>query len=565
MRLSKMYVPTVKESPSEVDSKSYQILLKSGMVRKLAVGTYSYLPLGYKVVKKIENIIRKEMNRIDSQETLLPIILPSELWEKSGRWEKFGAEMFKLQDRHGRAYCLAPTHEEAFTNLIKNELNSYKQLPLSLYQIQNKYRDEIRPRFGLIRGREFIMKDAYTFNKDEVCLEQSYKEMWEAYSRIFKACGIECAVVEGDAGAMGGSDSHEFIALAETGESKIFTCEKCHYAATEEKVEVRMETTQSEKLVEMELVHTPEVKTISDLSAYLDQEEQQLGKSLAIKIHDKYALILIPGHRDLDMIKLTNYLGVAEHEIAFATDAEISEYYSSHAGFMGPVKLKKDIRVIIDKHIECTINMTVGANKEDYHIVNVNCGRDFDGYEVAQDLLEARDGDVCIKCGGNLVSSHGDEVGNIFKLGTKYSEALGATYLDEHGKSHPFVMGSYGIGVSRTLAAIIDQHADERGMVWPAQVAPFTIQLITVNVKDKVQVDMAENLYASLKDAGIEVLIDDRKTQAGKKFADADLIGCPYRITVGRLSKEGKVEVLNRITGESKEVDPDQVLFQINN
>lgn len=560
MRLSNVYVPTLKESPSDIDSASYRLLLRAGMIRKLSLGTYSFLPMGYRVIKKIENIVREEMDRIDSQETLLPILLPASLWEQSGRWEKFGPEMFRVKDRHDKWYCMGPTHEEAFTDLVKNELNSYKQLPLSLYQIQNKYRDEIRPRFGLIRGREFIMKDAYTFDKDADALKESYMKMWKAYDEVFKRCGLDYVVVEGDSGAMGGSDSHEFIALSETGESKVFYCEACGYAATDEKTPVKYEVSpSSEAQVEAEEVHTPSVSTIADLAEFFSCEESAFAKAMAYKVNGEYIVVLIPGNRMLNPTKLINYLGIAEHELELALDHEISGEMGSVPGFIGPCGLSDGMRLIVDSRVTHMVNMVVGANKADYHMKGVNFRKDFSTEEVVEDLLMAEEGDTCPHCDKALAADYGDEVGNIFQLGDKYSKALDTTFLDENGKARHFMMGSYGIGVSRTLAAIVDQYSSENSMVWPESVSPYKVLVTVVNMKKDEQVALGEKIYEELKAKGIEVLIDDRPIRVGKKFADGDLIGIPYRITVGKMAGDNIVEFFDRIKDEKNDVEADKI------
>lgn len=559
MKVSKMYVPTLKESPSDTDVVSYEMLVRAGMIRKLSSGTYSYLPLGYRVIRKIEQIIREEMDNIDSQETLLPIILPAELWKESGRWDKFGPEMFRVKDRNMREYCLGPTHEEAFTDLIKNELNSYKQLPLSLYQIQNKYRDEIRPRYGLIRGKEFIMKDAYTFDKDVDGLKESYKKMWEAYSRVFSRCGLNVKVAEGDSGAMGGSDSHEFIAFSDVGETRLAFCDKCDYASTDEKAEVKISNNFDEEVMASEMVHTPNVSTIKELESFFNIQGNRFGKALVYKIQEELYIVMIPGDRSLNVTKLINYLGISEHDLELANDGDIRGILDSEPGFVGPILRKDGVRVIVDKRITNTPNLIVGSNKKDYHMKNINYGVDFTG-EVVEDLLMIEENDRCPVCGESLQIDYGNEVGNIFQLGDKYSKSMNATFLDENGKANYFLMGSYGIGVSRTLAAIVDQHSNERGIVWPDNVAPYQVIVTIVSMKDDVQCKLGQEIYDLLRKNNVEVMIDDRKLGAGKKFADADLFGIPYRITVGRKAKDGVVEFLDRQTDEVMDMEYNQVL-----
>lgn len=567
MKVSMLYAPTLKESPSDADVLSYQMLVRAGMIRKLSSGTYSYLPLGYRVIRKIEQIVREEMDAIDSQETLLPILLPAELWKESGRWEKFGPEMFRLKDRNVREYCLGPTHEEAFTDLVKNELSSYKQLPLSLYQIQNKYRDEIRPRFGLIRGKEFIMKDAYTFDRDEEALKVSYEKMWQAYDNVFNRCGLRYMVAEGDSGAMGGSVSHEFIAYSEVGETRLVYCPACDYASTDESAAVNLTYDITEEARDVEKIHTPKVATIEELQAFFQLEGHRFGKALVYKMHDTIVVAIVPGNRSLNETKLVNYLGVAEHDIELASDEDIRNVLGSVPGFVGPmlseeVLANDKVKLLVDSRITQIPNLIVGGNERDYHLQGVQYGRDFTG-EVVEDLLIVEDHDHCPVCNKELASDYGNEVGNIFQLGDKYSRSLGATFLDENGKENYFVMGSYGIGVSRTLAAIVDQYSNDRGIVWPDSVAPYHVMVTVVNIKDEAQLELGQTIYNQLKAEGIEVVIDDRKMAAGKKFADADLFGMPYRVTVGRKAKEGIVEVKDRHLDEMTDVEASEVVALI--
>ncbi|NLY66475.1 MAG: proline--tRNA ligase [Tissierellia bacterium] len=562
MRMSNMYMPTLREVPTEAEIPSHQLLLRAGMIRKLVSGVYSYLPLGYRVIKKIENIVREEMDNIGCQELLMSAIQPRELWEESGRWSDFGPEMFRLKDRNEREFCLGPTHEEYFTDLIKNEVNSYKQLPLYLYQIQTKYRDEKRPRFGVIRAREFIMKDAYSFDKDEEGMKESYKKMWEAYEKIFTRLKLDFRVVEGDSGAMGGSDSHEFVALAETGEGVIAYCDHCDYAATDEKAKVvyRVESDEEEK--EMEKVYTPGVTTIEGLEEFFSMEKNKFGKALVYVAAGEPVVVIVPGDRELNETKLLNYLRIPEHELAMADEAVIEEISGAKKGFTGPVGLKDGVRIIVDSRITKMKNLIVGGNETDYHIKNVNYGRDFEG-EIVEDLLLVEEGDICPKCGKSLKMDRGIEVGNIFQLGTKYSESLNAKFLDENGKEKPFIMGSYGVGVSRSVAAIVEQHHDEHGIIWPLAVAPYHVIITVVNSKNEEQIQLGEKIYGKLKDAGIEVLLDDRKERAGVKFNDRDLIGIPIRITVGKKAGENIVEYSLRKDNAKEEIAVDEVLERI--
>ncbi len=563
MKMSKLYMPTLREVPSEAELPSHQLLLRAGMIRKLVSGVYSYLPLGIKVLKKVENIVREEMDAIDSQEVLMSAIQPAELWKESGRWDDFGPEMFRLYDRNQREFCLGPTHEEIFTDLIRHEVKSYKQLPLSLYQIQTKYRDEKRPRFGLMRAREFIMKDAYTFDIDEEGMRSSYYDMWKAYEKIFTRCGLKFKVVEGDSGAMGGSDSHEFMAMSEYGESAIAYCDSCDYAATDEKASCLYEvkSTAQEKL-NLEKVHTPNAKTIEEVSKFFDASHESFAKTLLYMAKDEVVAVIIPGNRELNEIKLVKVLGIPEHELMMADAETVKVVTGADVGFAGPINLKKDIKVIVDSRVTKMCNFIVGANETDYHIKNVNFGRDFEG-EVAEDILLVQEGDRCPKCGAPLKMDRGIEVGNIFQLGLKYSNALNATFLDENGKEQKMHMGSHGVGVTRTASAIIEQWHDENGIIWPLSVAPYHVIITVVNVKNEEQAALGEKLYKELSKSGLEVLIDDRNERAGVKFKDADLIGIPIRITVGKRATEEIVEFSLRREAEKSEISINEIMDKI--
>lgn len=554
MRMSKLYLHTLREVPAEAELPSHQLLLRAGMIKQLASGVYNYLPTGYKVIKKIENIVREEMDNIDSQEVLMPAIQPAELWKESGRWDVFGPEMFKIKDRHNREFCLGPTHEEVITNMIKDNVKSYKQLPLSLYQIQTKYRDERRPRFGLMRGREFIMKDAYTFDLNEEGMAKSYYEMWKGYEKIFDRCNMKYKVVEGDSGAMGGNASHEFMATSEFGESAMVYCDDCNYAATDEKATFKYSVkANDEELLDMEEIHTPNAKTIEELSNLLDVSSDKLIKTLLYMANDEVVAVVIPGDRELNEVKLLNTLGVAEHEMAMADEGTVERVTNSDVGFAGPIGLIEGVKILIDASVTEMKNLIVGANKTDYHIKNVNYDRDFKG-QVVEDLLLVEEGDKCAKCGSTLKMDRGIEIGNIFQLGTKYADALGANYLDENGKASQIFMGSHGIGVSRTMAAIVEQNHDEDGIKWPLSVAPYQVVVTIVQVKNEEQVELGEKLYSDLKAMGIDVLLDDRKERAGVKFKDADLLGTPIRITVGKKADENIVEYSLRSDREKEEV-----------
>lgn len=541
MRLSKMYMPTLREIPNDAEVPSHQYLLRAAMIMQNASGVYSYLPLGYRIIRKIEEIVREEMDAIGGQEVLMSPLQPKEIWEESGRWAVFGPEMFKLKDRHARDFCLAPTAEEYFTTLVRDKVTSYKELPMDLYQIQTKYRDEKRPRFGVTRAREFIMKDAYTFDADIPGMQKSYEEMWHAYERMFDRMGLEYTVVAGDAGAMGGNSSHEFIALSEVGEG-VIAYSSCGYAATDEKARVVYDVVEREK-GEIEKVATPEMKTIAEVAEFLGKDPADCMKTVAYKVGDEVIFVLIPGDRELNETKLLSYLGVPEHELLFANDEEIASV-GSHGGFMGPVGVQ-GARIVVDERITRMGGLVTGANEEGYHLTNVVYGRDYEG-EVVEDLLLVREGDVCPECGEKLTLKRGIEVGNIFQLGQKYSKSLGAKFLDENGKSEYFWMGSHGVGVSRSMAAVIEQHHDENGIIWPISVAPYEVMITLISNRDEKAVEAAETLYRELTDAGIEVLYDDRNERAGVKFNDRDLIGIPLRIGVGRKAADGIVEYSDR-------------------
>ncbi len=559
MKMSKMYMPTLKEVPSEAEIASHQLLLRAGMIRQLVSGVYSYLPLGYRVIRKVEQIVREEMDRSGSQELLMSAVQPRELWEATGRWDDFGPEMWKLSDRHGREFCLGPTHEEYFTDLIKNEIKSYKQLPLNLYQIQTKYRDEKRPRFGMMRSREFIMKDAYSFDTNPQKMIEAYDIMWEAYDRIFKRLNLKFRVVQGDTGAMGGKVSHEFMAMSEAGEGLIAYCDSCDYAATDEKAAVVYENINEEvEMLDLEKVHTPDATTIDSLVDIFDIDKSNFGKAIVYNANNEPVVVIIPGDRELNETKLFNYLGLGGHDVEMADEEMIRSISGADAGFTGPIGLKKDTRLVLDSRITKMRNLVVGGNETDYHIVNANYARDFEG-EIVEDLLLIEEGDKCPECDDVLVMDRGIEVGNIFQLGTKYSEGLKAKYLDENGKEQVFWMGSYGIGVTRSVAAIIEQHHDEKGIVWPLNTAPYHGIITVINIKNEEQMALAEKIYNQLLDLGVEVLLDDRNERPGVKFNDRELIGIPIQITVGKKASESIVEYSLRNSEEKLEIMEDEI------
>lgn len=559
MRMSKLYMPTLRETPAEAEIPSHKLLLRAGMIRQLVSGVYSYLPLGYRVIRKIENIVREEMDNAGAQELLMSAIQPRELWEATGRWQDFGPEMFRLKDRHEREFCLGPTHEEYFTNIIKGEVKSYKQLPLNLYQIQTKYRDEKRPRFGLMRSREFIMKDAYSFDVDEENMRKSYDVMWKAYDKVFTRLKLKYKVVQGDSGTMGGSTSHEFMAMSEVGEGIVAYCQHCDYAATDEKAAVVYKVEDSQEELPIEKVYTPGVTTIEALEEFFQIKASNFAKSLVYSAGGKPVIAVIPGDRELNETKLCNHLGIAEHELEMADEGLIIDITGGNKGFTGPMNLKKEVKILIDSRITRMKNLVIGGNETDYHIKNVNYGRDFTG-EVVEDLLLIREGDICPQCGEVLQMDSGIEVGNIFQLGTKYSESLNATFLDENGKERPFVMGCYGIGVSRSMMAVVEQYHDENGIIWPLVVAPYHVIITVVNAKNQEQLELGEKIYEELNSLGVEVLLDDRNERAGVKFNDRDLIGIPIRITVGKRASESIVEYSLRKDEDKKEINVDEII-----
>lgn len=548
MRVSRLYAPTLREVPAEAEVISHQLMLRAGFMRKAAGGIYSYLPLALRVLKKIETIVREEMDRAGAQELLMPIVQPAEMWQESGRWDVYGAEMFRLNDRHSRNFCLGPTHEEMVTTLIRSDVRSYRQLPLNVYQIQNKFRDERRPRFGLMRGREFIMKDAYSFDRDEAGLDSAYKAMYEAYTRIFTRCGLNFRPVEADSGAIGGSGSHEFMVIAESGEAEIVFCSSCSYAANVEKAELKPLETETEEPGTVKQVETPNCKTIAAVCQFLGLPVEKSVKAVAYKSEKGLILCFVRGDHEVNEVKVINTCGVNNLEMASEEDLLNAE---TVPGFMGPVGLKHDKAVVVaDNTVMGMRNFCCGANKVDVHYLNVNPKRDFEPTFTA-DIRLIQESDPCPHCGAKVTKAKGIEVGQVFKLFTKYSEALKANYLDENGKEKPLVMGCYGVGVSRTMAAAIEQNNDEDGIIWPAAIAPYQVLVVPVNVKDEESNKFAEGLYEQLLQSGIETVIDDRKERPGVKFKDADLIGYPLRIVVGpKTLSEQMLEVKLRKSGE---------------
>lgn len=558
MKLSKMHIKTLREVPAEAEIPSHILLIRTGMIRKLASGIYGFMPFGWRSVRKIEDIIRSEMDKAGGQEIHMSAIQPAELWQESGRWFAYGPELWRVKDRNGRDFCLGPTHEEIFTDIIRNDVSSYRQLPMNLYQIQTKYRDEARPRFGLMRSREFIMKDAYSFDRDFEGLDKSYDDMYKAYEKIFTRCGLTFRPVEADTGAIGGSNSHEFTALSEVGESEIAYCEKCSMAATTERAECVDAPADTEEMLPMEEVKTPGTKTIEAVADFLGMPQTKTIKALLFVTYDEegnekeYVAAFVRGDRELNMTKLINALNIPEHAIEFADEAKMSQKTGCVGGFTGPVGLH-DCKVVVDSELTGLRNLCAGANKENYHVKNVNYGRDYKG-DIVTDLKLLKEGDPCPVCGAPVKHARGIEVGQVFKLGTKYSQAMNAVYKDENQQDRLIVMGCYGIGVTRTLSAIVEQHHDENGIIWPMSVAPYHVIITLVKPGDETQEAVAEEIYNRLSDAGVEVLLDDRDERPGVKFKDADLLGIPVRITVGKRAPEGVVEYKLRREAEKQEM-----------
>ena len=551
MRATQLYAPTLRESPAEAELVSHKLMYRAGLIRKAAGGLYSYLPLGWRTIKKIMQIIREEMDAKGGQEIMMPIVQPAEMWKESGRWAVYGDEMMRLKDRHGREFALGPTHEEMITTLIRDEVRSYKQLPLMLYQIQNKYRDEIRPRFGLMRSREFIMKDLYSFDRDVDGMNISYDKMYDAYSRIFTRCGLKFRAVEADNGAIGGGHSHEFTVLAPSGESSIAYCENCDYAASDEKAELKIIQAEPEELCPLEKVSTPDCHTIELVKNFLNVPIEKTIKAVAF-MDDEERLILafVRGDHEVNEIKVMNAVEGANH-LYMAGDNLITAA-GGCAGFMSPIGLNDKAIIVVDQSVMLMSNAVAGANEVDAHFINVTPRRDFNsGKIIVADIRMVQAGDPCPHCGEPLNMTRGIEVGQIFTLGKKYSESLHATFLDEDGSTKTFEMGCYGIGVGRTMAAAIEQNNDADGIIWSRTIAPFEVVVVPVNAKDDKQLVLAEEIYNELQKAGVDVLLDDRKERAGVKFKDCDLIGYPLRVTISpKTLYSGNVEIKIRRSGE---------------
>ena len=557
MRVSNLFFATQREVPADAEIPSHKLMLRAGLIRKMSSGIYAYMPMGFKVYKNVERVIREEMDRAGAQELIMPALLPAEAYQASGRWEKFGPEMFRMNDRGGRPFCLGPTHEEPFTEAVRDTFRSYKNLPVTLYQIQHKYRDEKRPRFGVIRSREFVMKDAYSFDVDEEGLDKSYKNMYDAYRRIFDRLGLDYTVVDADSGAMGGSGSQEFMVKSPIGEDAICFCDACGYAANEEKASCKEGDADTSEELPIEKIHTPDVKTIEELVGFMNTTPDKFVKTILYNIDGKIVAAMVRGDRDINETKLGNIFDAMEMDLASFEDVE--RITGAKVGFAGPVGLKEKIEVVMDSEVALLKNFVVGACETDYHFKNVNVGRDFTP-DIVKDIKNVKSGDLCPKCGKPLGMARGVEVGHIFKLGTKYSDSLGCVYLDKEGKEHSMVMGCYGIGVSRTIAAIIEQYNDEDGIKWPVIAAPYKVIILPTKTNDETIMEVSEKLYNGFIDAGYETLLDDRNERPGVKFKDADLLGIPLRITVGKRAGEGIVELKYRMDGTVEELTVEEAL-----
>ena len=561
MKQSKILIPTLKETPSDAEAVSHQLMLRAGYIKQVTAGVYAYLPLGFKVLENIEKIIREEMEKIDAVEMMMPAIIPASFWKESGRYDTYGPELYKFKDRHERDFILGPTHEETFTNLIKDTIKSYKKLPLILYQIQMKYRDEKRPRNGLLRGREFLMKDAYSFTLDDESMDKIFREMDKAYQNVFNRCGLNFRGIIGDSGAMGGNHSKEFQAIADIGEDTIVYSDSSDYAANIEMAKnLRMSEKSHEEPQELKKVATPNAKTIDEVAQFLKTDTEKEIKTLLFICDKKPLVVLMKGNDQVNEVKLKNFTKV--NDLRPATDDEAKKYLGADFGSLGPVGIDDQIQVLADLDVKNMVNASAGANENGFHYLNVNLDRDFKVDDFV-DLRTVKEGDLSPDGEGVLKFTRGIEIGHIFELGTRYSEPLKAMVLDKNGRQRPVEMGSYGIGVSRLLSAIVEQHCDENGIVWPRNIAPFDIHVIPVNVKKDVQRDLADEITATLQENGYRVLEDDRKERAGVKFADSDLIGLPIRITVGKKADEGIVEIKLRKTGETLEVKKDEIINSV--
>ena len=557
MRQRTYLSPTLRDTPSDADVVSHQLMLRAGLIRQSTSGVYSFLPLGYKVLQKVEAIVREEMDRAGAQEMFMPSIQPAELWQESGRWDDYGAELMRFKDRHQREFALGPTHEEVITAIVRDDIRSYKELPMTLYQIQTKFRDERRPRFGVLRGREFLMKDAYSFDVDFEGLDRSYDQMYDAYKKVFTRCDLNFRAVVADSGAMGGKDTHEFMVLSSIGEDTIAYSDESEYAANVEIAEVNVTYEPSDETEHpLQKVDTPDQKTIEQVGAYLNADATKCIKAMLFNVDGQPVLALVRGDHEVNDIKIKHLFDARTVELA--TEEETVKWMRADFGYLGPVHVPEGVTVVADPAVSVMKNLICGANEAGKHYTNVNPNRDFT-FDKVSDIRMIQEGDPSPDGKGTIRFKEGIEVGHVFKLGTKYSEALGATVLDDQGKARPIVMGSYGIGVSRTVAAIIEEHHDEDGIIWPLSVAPFQVHLIPVNMKQDEQKALAESLYTELQESGLDILFDDRQERPGVKFKDSDLLGLPIRVTIGKKAGEGIVEVKYRKSGETVEVHRDDL------
>lgn len=562
MKQSKLFAPTLREMPSDAEAKSHQLMLRAGYIRQVASGVYAYLPLAHRVLANITRIVREEMEAIDAVEMDLPSFIPADLWQETGRYATYGPELMKIKDRHERDFILGPTHEETFTDLIRGDIDSYKKLPLTLYQIQTKYRDEKRPRFGLLRGREFLMKDAYSFHMSDETLDETYQAMNQAYSKIFSRLGLNYKAIIGDAGSMGGRESTEFMALSESGEDTIVYSNASNYAANLEMAESAvLEISNDQPQLEREIVETPNVRTIEEVGAFLSKTSAEILKSVLFIVDDEQPVfVVVRGDHTVNEVKVKGQVGASS--LRPATDEEIIEQFGATPGFAGPIDLPENVQIIVDYHVKNSINTVIGANKEGYHFININPDRDFDQFEYA-DLRTVEEGDPAPTDEGQLVFERGIEIGHIFKLGTFYSEKMNATVLDNTGRPQPIIMGSYGIGISRLLSAIIEQNYDDKGIVWPSNIAPFDVHIVPIKLTDADQSALTEEIKQLLEEAGLSVLIDDRNERAGVKFTDAELFGIPVQITVGRDAADGIVELTSRRDGQQFNLKKEDIIDTI--
>ncbi|MGX7390493.1 proline--tRNA ligase [Dolosigranulum pigrum] len=562
MKQSKLFAPTLREMPSDAEAKSHQLMLRAGYIRQVASGVYAYLPLAHRVLANITQIVREEMEAIDAVEMDLPSFIPADLWQETGRYATYGPELMKIKDRHERDFILGPTHEETFTDLIRGDIDSYKKLPLTLYQIQTKYRDEKRPRFGLLRGREFLMKDAYSFHMSDETLDETYQAMNQAYSKIFSRLGLNYKAIIGDAGSMGGRESTEFMALSESGEDTIVYSNASDYAANLEMAESAvLEISNDQPQLEREIVETPNVRTIEEVGAFLSKTSAEILKSVLFIVDDEQPVfVVVRGDHTVNEVKVKGQVGASS--LRPATDEEIIEQFGATPGFAGPIDLPENVQIIVDYHVKNSINTVIGANKEGYHFININPDRDFDQFEYA-DLRTVEEGDPAPTDEGQLVFERGIEIGHIFKLGTFYSEKMNATVLDNTGRPQPIIMGSYGIGISRLLSAIIEQNYDDKGIVWPNNIAPFDVHIVPIKLTDADQSALTEEIKQLLEEAGLSVLIDDRNERAGVKFTDAELFGIPVQITVGRDAADGMVELTSRRDGQQFNLKKEDIIDTI--